>query len=70
MVKGWCEDAGLIGNFGSHSLRKTWGFHQRTKNQTSVALLMRAFGHASESQTLDYLGIDETEIRKLYEMEL
>lgn len=70
MVKDWCTMAELRGNFGSHSLRKTWGYHQRISNKTSVALLMRAFGHKSESQTLTYLGIEDNEIRKLYELEL
>lgn len=71
LVKGWCRDIGLAGNFGSHSLRKTWGYHQRVKNSTSVALLMCAFGHATEAQTLDYLGILSEEIKAIYmEMEL
>ena len=28
-VKSWCRTINLKGNFGSHSLRKTWGYHQR-----------------------------------------
>ena len=70
LVKKWCLDAGLVGNFGSHSLRKTWGYHQRMKMQRPVALLMTAFGHSSEGQTLAYLGIQPDEIRELYDMEL
>ena len=71
LVKSWCRDIGLAGNFGSHSLRKTWGYHQRVQNNTSVALLMCAFGHATEAQTLDYLGILSEEIKAIYmELEL
>lgn len=71
LLKSWCRDIRLAGNFGSHSLRKTWGYHQRVKNNTSVALLMCAFGHATEAQTLDYLGILADEIKAIYmEMEL
>lgn len=33
---------------------------------TPVALLMRAYGHASETQTLEYLCIQPKEIRDLY----
>jgi len=29
MVKAWCQAINLPGNYGSHSLRKTWGYHQR-----------------------------------------
>lgn len=71
LIKRWCKDAGLFENYGSHSLRKTWGYHQRVANGASVALLVRAFGHASEAQTLDYLGILADEIKALYlELEL
>ncbi|WP_220347567.1 tyrosine-type recombinase/integrase [Thalassotalea euphylliae] len=66
LIKQWCFDAGLRENYGSHSLRKTWGYQQRMKNKASVALLMRAYGHVSEAQTLDYLGILADEIHQLY----
>ncbi len=71
LVKTWCAEIGLGGNYGSHSLRKTWGYHQRIERGTSVALLMRAFGHASEAQTLEYLCIQPDELAHLYlELEL
>jgi len=70
MVKGWCRLAKLTGNYGSHSLRKTWGYHQRMHSNASVALLMRAYGHSSEAQTLSYLGIEDDEVRDLYNMNL
>ena len=71
MVKRWCKQVGLEGNYGSHSLRKTWGYHQRVKMGTAVPILMEAFDHASQKQTLDYLGIQPDEIRDIYiKMEL
>jgi integrase len=30
LVKDWCSKTNLKGNFGSHTLRKTWGYMQRT----------------------------------------
>ena len=65
LVKRWCWSAGAAGNYGSHTLRKTWGYHQRM-NGASVALISRALGHTSEAQTLAYLGILAEEIRALY----
>ena len=65
LIKGCCQ-AGLSGNFGSHLLRKTWGYHQRVKNNSLLALLMSAFGHASEAQALCYLGILTGEIKAIY----
>lgn len=66
MVKGWCKEDGLSGNYGSHSLRKTWGYHQRKYNRAPLPLLMAAFGHSTEAQTLAYLHIQERELRDLY----
>ncbi len=55
----------LTENVGSHNIRKTWGYHQRINNGASVALLMDAFGHQNEAQTLDYLCIQSDEIKEL-----
>ncbi|MEM9989482.1 MAG: tyrosine-type recombinase/integrase [Pseudomonadota bacterium] len=70
MVKAWCQDVGLRGNYGSHTLRKTWGYHQLRINNAPIPLLMEAYGHATQRQTLDYLCIEADEIRELYAMEL
>ncbi len=71
MVKNWCKNAGLKGNFGSHSLRKSWGYQQRMLMDTAVPILMEAFGHFNQKQTLDYLGIQSGEIMDIYlKMEL
>ena len=69
MVKQWCADAGLKGNYGSHTLRKTWGYWQY-KAGSPIPLLMEAFGHATQKQTLAYLSIQTEEVRALYDLEL
>ena len=66
LVKYWCRTAGLNGNYGSHTLRKTWGYMQRTQQDTAVPLLMTAFGHATQQQTLAYLCIQDEEIKSIY----
>jgi integrase len=70
LVKTWCRDVGLKGNYGSHTLRKTWGYWQRLERGTAIPLLMEAFGHATQQQTLAYLGIQSNEIAAIYELEL
>lgn len=70
LVKAWCRDVGIKGNYGSHSLRKTWGYQQRVQKNAPVPLLMEAFGHTTQKQTLDYLCIQAEEIRGLYFLEL
>ena len=71
MVKGWCKDAGLKGNYGSHTLRKTWGYHQLRGNTKTLPhlvlpLLMEAYGHARQQQTLEYLCIQSDEVASLF----
>lgn len=66
LVKDWCGEAGLSGNFGSHTLRKTWAYHQRVTFGRPIVLLSRALGHRSEQQTLAYIGIQPEEIDELY----
>lgn len=66
MVKDWCRSIDLAGNFGSHSLRKTWGYHQRVTQGQSLTLISKAFGHASEKDTLRYLGLLPDEVGALY----
>jgi integrase len=66
MVKGWCNDVGLKGNYGSHSLRKTWGYHQRVTFKSDLMVLTEAFNHSSQRQTLQYLCIQSEEKKSVY----
>jgi len=70
LVKTWCRENGVKGNFGSHTLRKTWGYQQRIQNNAPIPLLMEAFGHTTQKQTLDYLGVQSHEIQDLYSLEI
>jgi len=66
LVKNWCRDEKLEGNFGSHTLRKTFGYHQRITFNTPIPLLMKAFGHSTQNQTMEYLCIQSEEIKSIY----
>jgi integrase len=70
LVKAWCREINLKGNYGSHSLRKTWGYHQRVTFGVDIARLMVCFNHSSQKQTLDYLCVQPDEIKGVYENEL
>lgn len=69
MVKDWCRSVGLQGNYGSHTLRKTWGYWQY-KNGTPLPVLIQAYGHSSQQQTLAYMCIESKEVEAVYAMEL
>jgi len=65
LVNEWCRGAGVKGHFGSHTLRKTFGYFAY-KQGTSLALLMELFGHSSEKITLRYIGITEDDKASVY----
>jgi len=70
LVKGWCRMIHLKGNYGSHTLRKTWGYHQRVSFGVGLPELMVCFNHATQRQTLTYLCVQPDEIRNIYANEL
>jgi integrase len=70
LVKKWCRDINLKGNYGSHTLRKTWGYHQRVNFNVGIPELMVCFNHSTQKQTLDYLCVQPDEIRDVYANEL
>lgn len=66
MVKAWCREINLTGNYGSHTLRKTWGYHQRVTFNRDLPTIMTALGHATQRQTLHYLCIADNEVASLF----
>jgi len=55
----------VVGEIGTHTLRKTFGYHAYMGG-TSLRLLMALFNHSSESQTLRYIGITEEQKKEVY----
>ena len=55
----------ISGEIGTHTLRKTFGYHA-FQNGTSLELLMDIFNHSSKSQTLRYIGITEEQKKDVY----
>lgn len=61
LVNGWCRRGGVKGHFGTHTLRKTYGYHLRRLGY-DIVLLMKIFGHSSPSITLRYIGVEQEQI--------
>jgi integrase len=55
-----------IQNFGTHSLRKTWGYWTYKKSKYNIALIMDMFNHSSQKITLEYIGISQDQKDELY----
>jgi integrase len=53
------------GEIGTHTLRKTFGYHAY-QSGVSLELLMEIFNHASKTQTLRYIGITEEQKKEVY----
>jgi len=70
LMKTWSRAVDVRVPIGSHSIRKTWGYHQRVTYSEPLPLISRALGHASEKETLAYIGILATEVNDLYRNEL
>ena len=70
LVKKWCNKINLKGNYGSHTLRKTWGYHQRVTFNVGIPVMMNCFNHSTQKQTLDYLCVQPEEIRSVYANEI
>lgn len=55
-----------LDSFGTHSLRKTYGYWHYQINK-DVAILQKQFGHSAPSVTMKYIGVEQDEIDKTTE---
>lgn len=65
IIKGACEQAGVDTKVGTHTLRKTFGYHHY-KQYKDIALLQKIFNHATPFVTLRYIGIEQDQIDESY----
>lgn len=69
ILKGIAKDCGLGNRMATHTLRKTFAYHQMVmsgNDPRKLLLLQKMFGHSSAAQTLDYIGITSEEIDEAY----
>lgn len=52
------KEVGIPDKIGTHTLRKTYGYHAFNKG-IAISLLQKIFNHTSSSETLRYLGISK-----------
>ncbi len=53
-----CMHAGITAKIGTHTLRKTFGYHFYQENK-DIAMLQCIFNHSAPSITLKYIGINQ-----------
>ena len=65
ILKDACQKVGIEEKVGTHTLRKTFGYHHYKKYK-DVALLQKIFNHSSPQITLRYIGIEQDQIDESY----
>ena len=65
MIRSWTEAINLKGQYGAHTLRKTWGYCQRIYHGAGFELLCKRYNHSNPAVTMRYLGIEDREVTEL-----
>ncbi len=66
IVNSAARACGIRGAIGTHTMRKTFGYHfyKQTKD---VAMLQQIFGHSAPSVTLRYIGFTDDMVNQAFE---
>ena len=64
-IKNWCANINLKGNFGSHTLRKTFCYIQRTVYGVSWSVISKRLNHSNPAITMRYLCIQDEEVESV-----
>lgn len=70
ILKGIADDLRLSVKMSTHTLRKTFCYHQMVMSHNDnrkLLLLQKMLGHSSPAQTLDYIGITAEEMDEAYQ---
>lgn len=65
IIRNACKEAGLEERVGTHTMRKTFGYHHYRQFK-DVALLQKIFNHSSPQITMRYIGIEQDQIDESY----
>lgn len=65
ILKDAAEEAGIEDNISTHSLRKSWAYHAY-KAGVDLLLIQKALNHASQRETLRYIGITQDQLDDVY----
>lgn len=70
IVKNAAEEAGIVQNIGTHSLRKTFAYqiwHKAEDKNKALITLQTIFSHSSPSITAKYIGITNDEVKDMFD---
>jgi integrase len=64
MIRDWCNQVGVRGRLGTHTLRKSAGYHMRMAG-VPIEMIAEVLGHRSTTITKRYIGITNDEVTKV-----
>jgi len=59
------NEVGIKDKIGTHTLRKTFGYHARMKG-VGIEILQKIFNHSAPGITMRYIGIQQDEMEEVY----
>jgi len=59
------KEVGIKDKIGTHTLRKTFGYHARMKG-VGIEILQKIFNHSAPGITMRYIGIAQDEMEDVY----
>ncbi len=65
ILNGAADEVGIKDKIGTHTLRKTFGYHARIKG-VGIEILQRIFNHSAPGITMRYIGISQDEMDDVY----
>ncbi len=65
LINRWTDRFDLPGNYGAHSLRKSWGYHALRTYDAPIEMIQAKLNHSSPAVTRRYIGIEKEEISEL-----
>ena len=65
IIRNACKKAKIEERVGTHTMRKTFGYHHYKKFK-DVAMLQKILNHSSPAITLRYIGIEQDQIDKSF----
>lgn len=69
ILKDIASEVGLGNKMSTHTLRKTWAYHQMLMSHNDprkLLLVQKMLNHSTSAQTLEYIGITNEEIEEAY----
>ena len=53
-----------LDKIGTHTLRKTCGYHMYKNNGNNIGLVMKVLGQKNSASTLNYIGLNDLDVKK------